>query len=375
MTIIAGIVRINGEALPDGWVASLRSAISRYESDVPACAASDWFVVAKVDIGALPVRGDVVTSDGGIAMVAGDPVMTFGRERTGDRRTDVESLFAAWRQRRAEPLESCQGTYCAVLLDPPKSTTLSRRRQARRSPAVLRDRRRHDLLRQRDPHPSLSRCRLCPSDSTSPALPRPSRSGFRSALVLPTRTSRASRAANCSSSRTAVRTVNSIGAGTSCPGTNSSQVSSLPTCTRASSGRSHDVSARNRRSLRSCQAVSIHAASSPCCAKVGARVHTMNFAPEGTLDLELGRRVAESLVTDHFEHPLGPAVIGDKQVIAHAAWRKRQAAHDSAVTSPSVIWSGDGGSVGMGHVIPERADGANRAAGRHRGGGAPRPRQ
>ena len=84
--------------------------------------------------------------------------------------------------------------------------------------------------------------------------------------------------------------------------------------------------------------------------KLGARVHTMNFAPEGTLDLELGRRVAESLVTDHFEHPLGPAVIGDKQVIAHAAWRKRQAAHDSAVTSPSVIWSGDGGSVGMGHV-------------------------
>ena len=78
----------------------------------------------------------------------------------------------------------------------------------------------------------------------------------------------------------------------------------------------------------------------------GANVSTLNFAPSGTQDLAFGALAANALGTAHFEFPLGPDDFGNKQILAINAWRQK----NPVVPFNGQIWSGDGGSVGLGHV-------------------------
>lgn len=75
-------------------------------------------------------------------------------------------------------------------------------------------------------------------------------------------------------------------------------------------------------------------------------INTLNFAPPGSQDLEFGRQASEALSTNHFELPLGTEEFDDRQVITIQNW---------ITSTPDIkfnkqIWSGDGGSVGLGHV-------------------------
>ena len=78
----------------------------------------------------------------------------------------------------------------------------------------------------------------------------------------------------------------------------------------------------------------------------GIRLNTLNFAPSDTQDLTFGRMAAEALGTRHFEFPLGPDNFDSKQIQTIAAWK----AQDGGRNFDRRIWSGDGGSVGLGHV-------------------------
>jgi asparagine synthase (glutamine-hydrolysing) len=81
----------------------------------------------------------------------------------------------------------------------------------------------------------------------------------------------------------------------------------------------------------------------------GAKVHTLNIAPEGTLDLHLGRMLATHLGTTHFEFSRGHADTLDRVVTSHAAWLASIQSSERPECS-SAVWTGTGGSVGMGHV-------------------------
>lgn len=80
--------------------------------------------------------------------------------------------------------------------------------------------------------------------------------------------------------------------------------------------------------------------------ELDADVSTLNFAPNGTQDLAFGALAAEALRTRHFELPLGPEDFGNKQVQAINCWREKY----PDIPFNRQIWSGDGGSVGLGHV-------------------------
>ncbi len=78
-------------------------------------------------------------------------------------------------------------------------------------------------------------------------------------------------------------------------------------------------------------------------------VHSINVAPEGSLDLELGRLAARHLQTRHFEFPHGSDDGFERVAAGHAAWVASLGPEDRP-RFPSAAWSGHGGSVAMGHV-------------------------
>lgn len=81
----------------------------------------------------------------------------------------------------------------------------------------------------------------------------------------------------------------------------------------------------------------------------GVRVHTLNFAPSGSEDLALGKLAAQALGTQHFEFPVGPLDFWDRMQAAHQAWIQ-STPHENLPPNPHRLWSGDGGSCGLGHI-------------------------
>jgi len=98
----------------------------------------------------------------------------------------------------------------------------------------------------------------------------------------------------------------------------------------------------------------------------GTRVHTLNFAIEGTQDCVFAAEIARVLGTRH--HQLG-ADVPEMYAFRGRAYNQELVARlfdADADLSPlhRVIWSGDGGSVGVGHVyINEAAVRAGRSGG------------
>ncbi len=81
----------------------------------------------------------------------------------------------------------------------------------------------------------------------------------------------------------------------------------------------------------------------------GAEVHTLNFAPVGSEDLELGKIAASALGTRHFEFSAGPADFWDRMQAAHQAWLQQIPATERSRQTHR-LWSGDGGSCVLGHI-------------------------
>jgi asparagine synthase (glutamine-hydrolysing) len=82
---------------------------------------------------------------------------------------------------------------------------------------------------------------------------------------------------------------------------------------------------------------------------LGAEVHTINFAPSGSEDLALGKMAAQALGSRHFEFPTGPLDFWDRMHASHKAWYEATPPEERP-TRPHELWSGDGGSCGMGHI-------------------------
>ncbi|MEP6998838.1 MAG: asparagine synthase-related protein [bacterium] len=89
-------------------------------------------------------------------------------------------------------------------------------------------------------------------------------------------------------------------------------------------------------------------------------VHSFNFSPEGTEDREYGAALAQVAGTTHESHGVDDPIDSRWSMMIANAHAKSTAAIKSRVERPQVMWSGDGGSVTLGHVylrptIMERA--------------------
>ena len=81
----------------------------------------------------------------------------------------------------------------------------------------------------------------------------------------------------------------------------------------------------------------------------GVQLHTFNFANDGTKDHVLGDAFAKVVGTRHTRTPRTNEVVRWSQLMADV-WGNSPYRSQMPVERPSVIWSGDGGSVGLGFV-------------------------
>lgn len=88
----------------------------------------------------------------------------------------------------------------------------------------------------------------------------------------------------------------------------------------------------------------------------GAEVLTSNYAPPGSQDQVLGKMIADRLGTHHTPLVRVALVEGDpySKATVHE-WLKSPDYVATQPARPHVLWSGDGGSVGLGHVYLNQA--------------------
>ncbi len=81
----------------------------------------------------------------------------------------------------------------------------------------------------------------------------------------------------------------------------------------------------------------------------GVRLHTFNFAPARTQDQIFGAAFAKEAGAVHEEVPMGADDPHWSQMMADA-WEASTNRRELAPERERMVWSGDGGSVGLGHV-------------------------
>ena len=86
----------------------------------------------------------------------------------------------------------------------------------------------------------------------------------------------------------------------------------------------------------------------------GAAVHTFGFGQPGGQDQVFGSMFAARIGTQHRESPLLPEDELRWSAMMAAVWGAVRALATPAPERPAVVWSGDGGSVSLGHVYIER---------------------
>ena len=82
----------------------------------------------------------------------------------------------------------------------------------------------------------------------------------------------------------------------------------------------------------------------------GAAPNTLNYAPAHSQDLVFGAQLAKALGTNHLEIPTPLASVNDRLASIMPRWIAYNQAQGLAADRPRIVWSGDGGSVGLGHV-------------------------
>lgn len=84
--------------------------------------------------------------------------------------------------------------------------------------------------------------------------------------------------------------------------------------------------------------------------ELGVAVTTANYAPPETRDRIFGDMSAKAIGVRHFQHPCGGVFIDEIIKETINAWQEDNSYESSFFSSAPLVWSGDGGSVGLGHV-------------------------
>lgn len=123
MTIFAGACSLHPhQPLPDELLSQLRAAVSRHPGDVPEVHQAPGFLAVKVDVGAFGVSGDTSDAAGNATIIAGEPLLSDGEgDADWDRSKDSAVLHAG--HCAAELLRRARGTYCGVHHDATSGST------------------------------------------------------------------------------------------------------------------------------------------------------------------------------------------------------------------------------------------------------------
>ena len=120
MTIFAGIFsRGSNHDIPDELINELRLAISRHPEDKDALIEykNRHVYIGKIDIGALGESGHFINSQLA-GFIAGNPVLPKTSEHTYTRLDSLKLIAENIRNEKIDLLQKCRGTYCGVIYEP-----------------------------------------------------------------------------------------------------------------------------------------------------------------------------------------------------------------------------------------------------------------
>ena len=123
MTILAGVFsRSRSVQIPDSICKSLQENISRNPSDRPIVFSDRQAFFVKVDIGAFDRPAHRISPHGSYAMLAGEPLLTSQPETCLGRDAHLASMQTDWDDNDFKSLRSASGTFCAAYFDPRTGT-------------------------------------------------------------------------------------------------------------------------------------------------------------------------------------------------------------------------------------------------------------
>ncbi|MDB5791784.1 MAG: asparagine synthase [Massilia sp.] len=116
MTIFAGAYSLNpNEHLPTELLDQLRSAVSRSPLDTPHEHVSPGFFALNVDLHAFGAAGDKTDTANNVTIVAGEPLLSDGEGNPEWRRaTDVDVLHREFSGGSSAGLRRARGTFCGL---------------------------------------------------------------------------------------------------------------------------------------------------------------------------------------------------------------------------------------------------------------------
>lgn len=348
MTILAGVfVRRGDGQLPKGAREGIRGLLSRDPRDEVLEFADGRIYLGKVDIGAFDGSGFLRARDGTVSMIAGDPLLPEGR----GRQADLETLHANWLANNWDDAARTRGQYCAVFYCP---------RQSKLS--VTTDRlglRGLYLYVSEDIVAFASALRILEGLSFVPktidvvgvaercayGVPLGDRSLYREIKLL--------RGAEvCEFDKGAERRFYYW----RWPVSDGSPMDQASICDRLSEAFQAAISLRLKNDRTALAFLSGGLDSRCVVGALRARdvtVYSLNFAGPSTQDRVFGEQVAKALGTFHTSVTLGSEQF--RVQAALEAWRR--SLQDEAVRPdrPLVVWGGEGGSAGLGHIYLNEA--------------------
>jgi hypothetical protein len=350
MTILAGVMsRRDGQRLGDDTCEALRGLLSRHPGDDVLTYRDDHCFLAKVDIGAFGTPAFRVDISGTVAMLAGEPLLAPGE--ASSRTRDLERLHSQWDRGSWDALPQARGVFCAVHYQPATCslTLLTDKLGVRPLYYWITDRYVAFATQLR----ILERLPLMPkrldlrgvAEMTTLGYPLGARTPYENIALL--------RAAEI--------------------------VCVTPSAVRRSTYWRWDevaVSARSEDALldqaykrfgsavaarlggdRATVAFLSGGLDSRCVVASlrsrGAAVHSFNFAQPGAQDQAFASQFAARIGTQHREAPLVPEDEMRWSAKMGSVWDAVRAQTSPIPERPQIVWSGDGGSVALGHVYIE----------------------
>lgn len=347
MTILAGVIARNpSDSIPDSIGAALSRTISRDPADQRVEFRSKQCFFVKVDIGAFGRPAHRTSPEGSFAMLTGEPLLVCDGPRGDERDEHLDYMHDAWDRGDFSQLRATAGTFCAAYFDPRSGTArlIADRLGLRTLYYAVTDRfvffsSALRILEALDDVPKAMDV-IALAEITGFGYPfggGTPYAGIRMALP-------------CE-----MITVGS-------EGVQSSRYFQWDSVEPVDPP--HDDAVKEvhrlfqraiRRRLRGDRTTFAYLSGgldSRCTVAAllaeEARVYTFNFSPPGTQDQVFALQYAEKSGAIHHEVPAGAnpqwsAIMAD-------AWRASPRRAERMAERPNVVWTGEGGSVGLGHV-------------------------
>ena len=347
MTLLAGVyARRAGERLSNTLCESVERALSRHPNERVERFRDDRCFILKADIGAFGDRA-VVVEPRAVSMLAGEPLLSSAGAPSRSRSSDLGELHAAWGRDSLEPLTRARGVFSAAHYRPETGTLVLVTDKLGIRPmyywfderfvvfaTALR------ILEEIAEVPKVMDLRGVTEISTF-GYALGARTPYASVeLLMPAQVVRFEDGA---ASRREYWHWNDVKV-SDCP-VEELAADAYRTFTDAvaiRAGEDTTTAAFLSGGLDSRAIVS-------ALRERGMHVHTFNFAPAGSQDQVFGAAFAERVGVTHVEAPMREGAPAWSMMMAEA-WSASPRRSVRFAERPALVWSGDGGSVVLGHV-------------------------